>query len=287
MILARSFSRPAPEHQATAVERVAPSLIAGVVVLLILGAPPAAAATLDMTTIMQKMKAALEPERPSTREILMVVRSQGQTVEWRAKQARKKLPDGKRVLTVLLEPDAVTGTALLDWERKGQHEMQWVYLPALRRVRRIVPVSAYEAFLNTDFTYYDLGFFPIDERGFTLLGEETHAGRAAYKVEEVPTNPWYYSRIMMWIAKDSFLPLERDYYDPGNQLWKVEQFEDITVIDGVPTPLRIVMEDRLGGGSSEQRVSHVRYDVKVPDDLFSPDNLPRASTRSFWNLPLE
>ncbi len=254
----------------------------GVLLVMLMGSrllaePP------DVTTLIKQMKAALEPARPSTRKIVITVHSEGGAVEWTAHQACKEFPDGKRVLTVILEPESVRGVALLVWERKDQPEAQWMYLPAVRRVRKLVPVSAFESFLNTDFTYYDLGFIGLHDRGFTYLGEETHAGVQAYKVQEAPRNPFYYSRVVTWIAADTFLPLQRDYYDPANALWKTERFEDRTVIDGVPTALRIVMENKQEGTSSELRVSNVRYDAKVPDDLFNPKDLPKAESHSLWH----
>lgn len=90
-------------------------------------------------------------------------------------------------------------------------------------------------------------------------------------------------RVVTWIAADSFLPLERDDYDAADALWKVERFEDITVIGGVPTPLAIVMEDKQAGTSSELRVSSVRYDAQVPDGLFDPANLPKAADHPLWH----
>lgn len=242
----------------------------------LLAAPP------DMSSLMKKMKAALEPDRPSTRKIVVSVTSGGTTVEWTAAQARKELPDGKRVLTVALAPEGIQGVALLDWERAKPPQKQWVYLPALRRVREIFPVTAFEPFLDTDFTYYDLGFVELDARGFTFLGEETHDGVRSYKVQQIPRNPWYYSRIVTWVAADTFHPLERDYYDPAKQLWKVERFENITTIDGVPTALKIVMKDVQQGGSSELRVSNVRYDVDVSNEIFNPDFLAKAASHPLW-----
>lgn len=242
----------------------------------LLAAPP------EVTTIVQKMRAALDPSRPSTRKVVITVRSEGESAEWTAYQARKEFPAGKRILTVILDPESVKGVALLIWEQKGRPEAQWMYLPVARRVRKIGPVSAYESFLNTDFTYYDLGFIGLHDRGFTYLGEETHTGVKVYKVQEVPSNPFYYSRVLAWIAADTFLPIQRDYYDPANALWKTERFEDRTVIDGVPTVLRMVMEDKQAGTSSELRVSDVRYDAKIPDELFDPTYLPKAASHPVW-----
>ncbi len=272
----------APRHRFSQRPLAYPLGIALSLAALALNPGSAAAEPPDMNTLLTRMKAVLEPVRASTRKIVVAVTSQGYTVEWTAAQARKQLPDGKRVLTVVLSPDSIRGVALLAWERTKPPQKQWVYLPSLRRVREIFSVTSFEPFLDTDFTYRDLGFVATDSRGFTFLGEETHDGVRAYKVEEIPESPWYYSRIVTWVAADTFHPLERDYYDPAKQLWKVEHFEDITRIDGVPTALKIVMEDKLRGGSTELRVSNVRFDAKVPDEIFQPEYLPKAASHPLW-----
>ena len=111
-------------------------------------------------------------------------------------------------------------------------------------------------------------------------------GMADIKVQEIPRQPWYYLRIVTWVAADSFLPLERDYYAPSKRLWKIERFEEIKRIDGVPTPLWITMEDLRDGSSSTLEVSDVRYDTNVPDTLFDPGRLPEAVASPVWQEPL-
>lgn len=244
--------------------------------------PPAAAVPPDAVEMVQRMKDALEPTRPSTRRVVLAVRGRdGEEAQWIAGKAFKQLPNGKRSLIVLLEPETLRGTALLIEERMGEPDAKWLYMPALPRVRKIIPVSADEVFLNTDFTYADLGF--VSRRGtYRFLGEEERAGKRAYKVEEVPHEQWFYSRIVTWIAADSMLPLQRDYYDRAGVLWKSEYFEKVTVINGVPTPLVIRMEDRQGRTSTELQVSEVRYDVEIPDELFAPERLSQAATSPLW-----
>src|SRR5262249_54368709 len=148
-------------------------------------------------------------------------------------------------------------------------------LPVVRRVREIVPVESYQSFLNTDFTYADLGF---TRRAGTdkLLGTETRDNLETYRVEEVPRATWYYSRIVTWVAADSWLPVRREFYDPAGVLWKVEKWAQVTAIDGVAIPMSVVMEDVRQGGSTEVRVSDVLWDCKIPDDAFDPDRLGTA-----------
>ncbi len=243
---------------------------------------PATAAPPDAVEVIQRMKDALEPSRPSTRKVVFLVKGpQGEETQWVAGKAFKPLADGKRTLIVLLEPEDLKGTALLIWERAGEADARWLYTPPLPRVRKIIPVNADEHFLNTDFTYADLGF--VSRRGaYRFLGEEERAGRRAYKIEEVPHEQWYYSRILTWVAADSMLPLQRDSYDRAGVLWKTEVFENVTVIDGVPTPLVMRMQDRQAGTSTELRVSEVRHDVDIPDEFFASERLSQAAASPLW-----
>jgi outer membrane lipoprotein-sorting protein len=233
-------------------------------------------------TIVHDMQEVFEPDRPSVRKIEISISGESRLyTRWAARKAVKNFPKGKRTLIALLDPRDVRGNALLIKDREDQEDDRWVYVPAVRRVRKILPVTAYEPFLNTDFTYADLGF--LDHPGtYKLLGDEKRAGEAAYKVDFTPQSDWYYSHIVIWVSKDTHLPLERDYYDVAKNLWKKETFEKITVINGIPTPLRIRMKDIRNLTESTFDITEVRYDVDVPDDLFNPASLPKAAESPFW-----
>jgi len=241
-----------------------------------LAAPP------DVTTIVKQMKEVFEPVRPSTRKVMISMSAEGEKVQWVAGEARKEFPDGKRIVMVMLELAELKGMGYVIAEPKNQPSRVWTYSPAIRRVRELVPVDAYEHFLGTDFTYADLGFVRVHEQ-YRLLGEEQHAGVQAYKIEEqVPQARAYYSRLTTWVAADSLLPLQRDYYDAAGQLWKTELFEQVSVIDGVPTPLHITMKDLQGKSSTELTISEVRYDVEIPDTIFDPDRLSQVAAHPLW-----
>jgi hypothetical protein len=255
------------------------------IITLMLGLFPARAlaAPPDVLSIVKQMKGVFEPARPSTRKIVISVKAGNEKVQWVAAEGRKELPDGKRMVVALLAPKSLRGAAYLIEEPRNKPALLWVYLPALLRLRELLPVDAYEHFLGTDFTYADLGFVRLHEN-YKLLGEEEHDGVRAYKVEEqVPKERAYYSRLITWVATDSMLPLERDYYDVAGRLWKRELFDEVSVIDGIPTPLRIRMQDLQAKTSTELDVSEVRYDVDIPDSVFDPEHLPELAEHPLWN----
>jgi hypothetical protein len=230
----------------------------------------------DATAAVRAMKAALEPGRPSIRTwTIRVGGKHGAGREMIAMQARKRTANGNRVLTVVLSPESARGTAFLVAEEPAA---RWVYVPAIDRVRQIVPVRSDEAFLQTDYTYADLGF--VDTASdYRLLGSEDVDGVAARRIEKRPKVPLEYSRIVTWIAADTHLPIKLEYYDRADRLWKRERRE-YQPVGGIPTVSRMVMEDVQTGDGTEIRVSDVRYDTDIPDALFDPANLPEAANTS-------
>jgi hypothetical protein len=254
---------------------------AQMIAALALLAAVAAAATPE--SLLRQMKAWLEPAAPSMRKLALTVRSgSGPAVEWTAGQARGTVGDSNFALTVLLAPADVRGAALLIQEQKGKPSSQWLYLPYLRRVRRVLPVDEFAAFLNTDFTDSDLGFVNVHDRKVTVLGDEALNGKAASRLQEVPNDQRTFKRIVTWVAKDTKQPLKREYYDVGNRLWKVESFEDVASIHGTPTAQRVRMEDVQTGYGSEYRINDLAYGVTIPPELFDWQQLPKAADHPAW-----
>jgi outer membrane lipoprotein-sorting protein len=257
------------------------AILLAIFISIVITVTPAMAAPPDVMTIMNQMKELFEPLRPSTSKLVITTEHKGERAQFTAVQARKKFPDGKRMLTVMLEPDATRGFALLAWEPDKKPTVLWVYMPALRRVLELRTVETYEGFFGTEFTYADLGFIALHER-YRLVGEEELTGRHAYKVEEqAPQEQSYYSRIITWIATDSMLPLQRDYFDRAGRLWKTELFE-ASVIDGAPTPVRILMKDIQRQSSTELNVISVDNNVEIPDDVFKPELLREVVNCPLW-----
>lgn len=183
----------------------------------------------------------------------------------------------------MLEPAYEKGMAYLIWERENKPDLMFVYIPGIRRVKKMTGfVDQYTSFLGTDFKFADLGCIKL-HKYYCLLGEENHGGVQAYKIEaKISKEKNYYSKIITWVNADSFLPLQRDYYDPAGALWKTELFEDVSVINGVLIPLRLKMKDLIDDQSTEVYFSNVEYDKIVPDSLFNPYELPQASARECW-----
>jgi hypothetical protein len=241
-------------------------------------AVPAGAEPPDAASIVRGMKAALEPAHPSVRRLSITVSAHhGDDALWTAGQARKRIDGRARRLMVMLSPKDVQGVSWLAHEgAPGASDEQWVYLPSIRRVRKLTGGSAYEAFLGSDFTYSDLGFETVHAR-YELVGTETKDGMDAF-----PADRWYYQRVVTLVNPRSMLPIERSYYDSTNALWKTERFEQVTTIDGIATPVRLLMEDQQTRGHTHIVMDAVRYDVDLADTLFDPAKLRDAMSSDVW-----
>lgn len=250
-----------------------------------LAAPPARAADAPSADeVVRQMKAALEPPKPSVRTMTMVFDDQGTKSTFGLVQARKKLATGAHALTVLLEPDAAKGIAYLTADEADGGPTEWLYVPYVQRTRKLVPAESYQSFMDTDFTFGDLGLLPVDTRN-TMLGTEAVDGKKAYKVESVPSTAvkqWYYSRTVTWIDAATLLPIRREFFSPAGDLFKVETFGAVTRIDGVPTPLEMRITNVGTNSSTTLTVTSVTYDANVPDSLFDEKGLRGVADSDYW-----
>jgi hypothetical protein len=250
--------------------------------LLVLIALPAGAAD-DPAALLQRMKQWLEPPQASTRTLAMTIRSGAEVTQWTAAQARGSAGGARYALTVLLAPADLRGTALLIQERADGSRREWLYLPYLRRVREVLPVEEFESFLNTEFTYADVGFVNLGDRAVNAGGAEEIGGVAAVTIHEVPEDKRTFSVIVDTLVPATGQPLRRDYYDVGHRLWKRETFTDVAEVGGVPTARRVRIDDVQTGYGSEYQVTDVAYGVTIPEALFDPAQLASAADSPLWS----
>jgi hypothetical protein len=171
----------------------------------------------------------------------------------------------------------VRGTASLIKEEHGKPTLEWVYLPALRRVRQILPVNEFDAFLNTEFTYADFGFVNVGDRALKTLGPVDVNGVAGVQVQETPTDQRTFPRIVTSLVPATGQPLKREYYGPANHLWKVETFENMAEVHG-PTAARPHEDaDRLRQRVLRQQIGGVTIPGAV---RLSP--VTRAADSPLW-----
>ena len=130
--------------------------------------------------------------------------------------------DGDKSLTIFDSPADVRGTALLTHSHKSGDDDQWLYLPALKRVKRISSRNKSGAFMGSEFSYEDLGSLEIEKYTYKYLGEDNLNDHQCFMLERSPKDKKNsgYSRIISWLDQDEYRVWKEEYYDKRNRLLK-------------------------------------------------------------------
>jgi len=143
--------------------------------------------------------------------------------------------NGDKTISTFLTPADVKGTKTLTHEHVDRDDDQWLYLPALKRVKRIASSNKSGSFMGSEFSYEDIG--NQNYKKFTYddgLEEVDLNGVKCYKGMRVPKEENSgYTKEISWVSKDKFLLLRVDYYDRKKELLKTAIFSDYKLIDGV------------------------------------------------------
>jgi len=174
-------------------------------------------------------------------------------------------------------PSDVKGTSFLVWTEDKKEDKQWLYLPALQRVRPISTSGKGESFMGTELTYFDMGSHNVDDYTYTLLKEENVSNEACYVIEATPKKVEFYSKVIAWIRKGNFVPAKADFYDPKGQYLKQGLFDNIKNIKGINTPTHIEMRNVQNGRITILVLNNIVYDSGLKDDIFTERYMTRGN----------
>ncbi len=184
-----------------------------------------------------------------------------------------------RTLMYFEAPADVKGTGFLQFEYEDpeRQDDKWLYMPALKRARRIAGSSKNEYFMGTDFTYDDLGDRSVNEDVHELLRTEEFGGPECWVVEAVPVDEGYmYSRVVRWIRKDVLLPARVEFYERQGELLKILTVVDVREVDGFWSIYEMEMENVLEEHRTTIAYEDLHYNVGLSDNLFRVSTLERG-----------
>ena len=177
-------------------------------------------------------------------------------------------------------PGDVKGTGFLTWDydQIGKEDAKWLYLPAMKKTRRISGSSSKtDYFMGTDFTYDDMGSRHVDEDKHKLLREEVKNGYKCWVLESVPVDKHeIYSRKVSWIRQDCLVAAYVEYYDKLNKLHRVLTIDDVKKIQGFWTIQKMEMKNVQTEHSTLIVVKNSQYEVKIDKSLFTVAKLEKG-----------
>ncbi|MDT8376112.1 MAG: outer membrane lipoprotein-sorting protein [Mariprofundaceae bacterium] len=225
----------------------------------------------DGDDLIQKMKQRLVDRRGSVREREMI-------------SLRKDYGRDNKSITYFLAPSNVRDTALLTWDYDGieKDDDQWLYLPALKKVRRISSSDRGDYFMGTDFTFEDIKQTPeLEDYHWKLTGSDSIDGHDVWVVEGEPRSDELkknlgYSSTRYYIRKDINMYIRVDFWDRKGQELKHLVSEEIRQIDGIWTAMKGTMTNVQTGHRTELTFSDHHYNSGLSDREFSERMLKRG-----------
>jgi hypothetical protein len=184
-----------------------------------------------------------------------------------------------KTLVRFTDPPDVRGVGLLSINIKGATDRQWMYTPAIQRIRRIAPQEKSRRFLGTDFTHEDMAERVLDDFEYRMLSEsDTIDGRKTYKIESRPVAPdrSQYQYIYLWVPQDIPYIVHAEMYDQHGQLVRVFHTSALEKISGIWVAKRIEMNSPPEKTKTILLIEDIRFNMGLQEDLFTPQALEKG-----------
>ena len=186
----------------------------------------------------------------------------------------------KKSIIFFKSPADVKGTGFLTWEYDdtNKDDDRWLYLPAMKKTRRISGTSAKkDYFMGSDFTYDDMGGRNIDEDIHKLLKVEKIDGYDCYKIVSKPIDTKdMYSKKISWIRRDCLVAHKVEYYDKMGNLLKTLTISNIKKIEGFWTAQKMHIVNHQTNHQTILLISETKYNIKIDETLFTVAKLEKG-----------
>jgi outer membrane lipoprotein-sorting protein len=186
--------------------------------------------------------------------------------------------DGDKSLTIFDEPRDVQGTALLSFTHKTGPDDQWLYLPALKRVKRISSDNKSGPFMGSEFAYEDITSQEVDKFTYKYLRDDKLDGIDVFVFERYPKDKNSgYTRQVVWLDQEHYKERKIEFYDRKNSLLKTLLFGDYQLYkDKFWRAHEMNMENHQTGKSTRLLQSNYQFGVGLTDRDFDQNSLKRA-----------
>ena len=251
-------------------------------VLLILPLPEAGAQTpeqrgLDIAIEMHRVDSGWQDMRAS---LEMVLRNREGDESRRQIRTRtlEVEGDGDKGLTLFDTPADIRGTAFLSYTHAVEADDQWLYLPALKRVKRISSATKSGPFMGSEFAYEDLSSSEVEKYAYKWLRDEEAEGNTLHVLERYPAYEHSgYSRQVVWVDASTLRPVVVEFFDRKDTLLKTLTYHDYQQYLGVYWRAdRMSMMNHQTGKSTELVWSHYQFQTGLSASDFDKNALKRV-----------
>ncbi len=185
---------------------------------------------------------------------------------------------GDKSLTVFSSPRDVDGTAFLSHTKTIEPDDQWLYLPALKRVKRISSANKSGPFIGSEFAFEDLSSQEVDKYTYKYIRDEKLNGQDCFVSERYPVyKNSGYTRQVTWVDQEEYRPVKIEFYDRKNSLLKTLLFNEYRQYkDQYWRAHELNMENHQTGKSTDLTFSEFMFDGDLSASLFTSARLKKA-----------
>ena len=192
--------------------------------------------------------------------------------------------DGDKSMSIFDKPADVKGTAFLTYSHAIKPDEQWLYLPALKRVKRINSKNKSGPFMGSEFAYEDLASQEVEKYTYKYIRDEKLKTREfpdgvdCFVIERYPVYEHSgYTRQLAWVNKDRYVAEKIEFYDRKNDLLKTLINDDYKqYLEQYWRPSEMLMENHQTGKSTLLKWENYQFKNGLSDKDFSRNSLKRA-----------
>ncbi|MBF0454485.1 MAG: outer membrane lipoprotein-sorting protein [Magnetococcales bacterium] len=186
--------------------------------------------------------------------------------------------DGDKSLSIFDKPRDIKGTAMLTFSHATKPDDQWMYLPALKRVKRISSRNKSGPFMGSEFAFEDLGSQEVEKYHYKWLRDEPCNGLDCFVVERRPAYEHSgYTRQEVWIDKEAYRVQKAVYYDRKNSLLKSQTFSGYKqYLNKFWRTTTMEMVNHQTGKSTQLLWEDYQFRVGLDSNDFNRNSLKRA-----------
>lgn len=186
--------------------------------------------------------------------------------------------DGDKSLTIFDTPRDVKGTAFLSFTHSLKSDEQWLYLPALKRVKRISSSNKSGPFMGSEFAYEDISSQEIEKYKYKFIKDDKVNGRDTFVIERFPQyKKSGYTRMVAWVDKEMYQPLKIEFYDRKKSLLKtLTQHDYKQYLNKYWRPGRLEMVNHQTGKSTTLLWQSYKFKNGFSKRDFDRNSLKRA-----------
>ncbi len=186
--------------------------------------------------------------------------------------------DGDKSMSIFDSPADVKGTSFLTFSHAIKPDEQWLYLPALKRVKRINSKNKSGPFMGSEFAYEDLASQEIEKYTYKYLRDEKLNGVDCFVVERYPAYEHSgYTRQLAWVNKEKYVAEKIEFYDRKNDLLKTLVNKNYQqYLNQYWRADEMLMENHQTGKSTLLSWKDYQFKTGLEDKDFSRNSLKRA-----------